>query len=162
MNRMVKGFWGLMGGFVGGLILTSNLHAEVVIACEHPQQSGLYKQCQEVTVLQTLGDRVRVFGKADKKVSLVDNHRLFLAKVFTPSSHIQAPFLISAPGSLLWNNSPKGYQSLCEVKSKTKNLLDISCGRRQNETISHENAYLISPYFSTGIRPTALIQKSTP
>lgn len=136
--------------------LSIQVQAETLLACDRPGTAGLYKQCQEVAFIQKVGSRARVFGRVDKKVSIVEISALFVARHAVEAKLLSNQMTISVPGSLLWNNTPEGYQSLCVLKASSQKLLDVECGRRKNETVSRENAYVITPFDLAVVKPTAL------
>lgn len=133
---------------------------ELLMACEQPQVSGLYKQCQEVKLIQQIGDRVRVFSRPDSRLLTLNISQIFSARLAEAATKFEKKSMIAIPGSYLWNNTPEGFQSLCIVENEQgPRLLSVSCGRHKNELIQRTNVFVLSPLQKAGIRPTSYSKK---
>lgn len=149
-----------------GFVVTSSLaqaQTPITIACEQPELAGLYRQCQEVIVLQNVGDRVRVYSKAEKIQLSVSARNLFQATSVSAREILNKDQIISIPAEILWNNTPSEFQSLCRISAKSSlNTVRVSCGRHRDALIDKSKVYRINQIArsaSLSVQPTSFYSK---
>jgi len=139
-----------------------NLQAaeQILMACDQPKVSGLYKQCQEVRLVQNIGDRVRVFSRPENRLLTLERNQIFIAHTPSQNAQFATREIVAIPGSYLWNNSPEGFQSLCKVESDSgQKLLTVSCGRHKNELIQKSRVFVLMPFRQVETQPTNYSKK---
>ncbi len=127
--------------------LSAQNQKALFVACENSQILGLYKQCQEVTILQTTDVMARVFTKTEKKVLSLPLSQIFRASPLESHARHNHATKVAIPGAFLWNNTPEGFQSLCSARTiDSSELLEVTCGRHKNEFIKRTKVYRIESY----------------
>ena len=117
------------------------------MVCQRPDVIGLYEQCEEAAVVGFSGDKIRVYGKAQKQVLTVPKNQVFVAKKGSKHAALAPRQLIAVPGQNLWNQSRPGFRSLCSIeKVSSSGYVTLSCGRYQKETIHLDSVYSFTPY----------------
>ena len=120
---------------------------ETLVACENLSLSGVFEQCEEIVILEKLGNKIRAYSKPKQIVISVSKNIIFVAKSLERTDKVEAHQRITIAGDRLWNTSKAGFQSLCEVKGESKSgLLNVNCGRYQNETIDKTAVFTLTPY----------------
>lgn len=121
-----------------------------LLYCDKPQFSGLFRQCQDVRVVQNLGDRSRVYLLVERRVVLVPHSNLFNGRT-AESIHTLKPLArVAVPGSHLWNQTSEGYESLCSVKAvqaRTR-LVNVDCGINKSGWIKFEDILVLDDFQS--------------
>ncbi|MBN8555492.1 MAG: hypothetical protein J0L93_08610 [Deltaproteobacteria bacterium] len=130
------------------LFLSAKVEAkETLIACENLSLSGVFEQCEEVVILEKLGNRIRAYSKPKQIVISISKDIIFVAKNLEKGEKVESHQRVTIAADRLWNTSKAGFQSLCEVKGENKSgLLNVNCGRYQNETIDKAAVFTLHPY----------------
>jgi len=119
-----------------GKVVQANSNANWV-ACKQPNKLGLYEQCEEVELLQILGQRIRAYSIPRKEVLNLRPTNIFLAKRFQSSEKITKDQEVLIPAAWLWNNSQPGFQTLCKVKKATSlRHVTVQCGSNFDQEIN--------------------------
>ena len=114
------------------------------ITCIEPTKTGLFEQCQEVSLIRKIGNQIQVYSKPSQKVLSVLTSALIHARSMDSGDIAKAGDLIVLASETLWNSSKPGFDSLCHLDSAQKgSLLKVSCGRYRGENIDRASAYRI-------------------
>jgi hypothetical protein len=148
LSSKFLGFYALFFALVTLGFSTKTEATELTLSCEKQSLSGMFEQCEEIVIIEKLGQRVRAYSKPKKIVLSLRAESVFIARNLSPSEKITSNQRITISADRLWNTSKPGFQSLCEVQSESKNnnLLRVNCGHYKNQTVARSAVFVLHPF----------------
>lgn len=127
------------------------LSALITVYCKDASLSQVFESCEEIQILEKVGNRVRAYSKPKRSVLTLKPETVFVARPFLQSEKIRVGESVTVVSSRVWNSSHEGFLGTCTVgrilnEGSKDELVVVNCGRYRNEKISKSAIYRLRPY----------------